>query len=206
MKVFLDMDGVLVDFVGGLHRALGMDYSHVAYPYPRAKYEMFGEVCSRSGGNISMDQLLATCDPAEFWANLQWNTTGREIASAISSVVPWDDVVICTKPMPRPEAWAGKIQWLNKHLPQAKNITIMSAPKHLFAKPGHILIDDKDSNVESFREHGGSGFLIPQPWNSAHEKFLDNYVPKLKEDLTMLRDAEQFCQRPFTSILRALGC
>ena len=208
IKVFLDMDGVIADFVGGLHRALGIDYDKSRYPYPVTKYDIFEDVCARSNGRVSMDNLYSSCDSAEFWAELEWDPMGKEIAKVINEVFPHDydeRICICTSPMANPDAWKGKIVWLNKNLPRIKHIAIMTAPKCLLAKPGHVLIDDKDSNIEQFRKHGGAGFLVPQPWNSAREEYGTNYLPKLKEFLENQVRRQRIATDPCKYILESLG-
>ena len=184
-KVFLDMDGVLVDFIGGLHRALGVSYDPNKYPYPVSKYEMFEDLCYRTEGRVSMDNLYRACDPAEFWSNLEWDPMGKAIRTAILvEMGSWNNVVICTSPMATPDAWKGKVEWLNRNIPEVKNISITTAPKHLYAKAGHVLIDDKDSNVAQFKEHGGAAFLVPQPWNNDRELYNTDYIPRLRKFLS----------------------
>ena len=119
IKVFLDMDGVVVDFVGGLHRALGVEYNHKDYPYEASKYDMFEDLCARTNGKVSMDNLYSACDNAAFWSGLDWDPMGEDICDTIAEVTKdWkNSVCICTSPMPKPDAWAGKVAWLNKHLP-----------------------------------------------------------------------------------------
>lgn len=205
-KVFLDMDGVLVDFVGGLHKALGVAYDPKSYPYEASKYDMFEDLCAKTNGQVSMDNLYRACDAVEFWSELDWDPAGQEILETIMSVFDWRDVCICTSPMSNPDAWKGKVIWLNRHLPEAKHITIMTAPKHLLAKPGHILIDDKDTNITNFKKYGGDGFLIPQPWNKGRDKVNTNYIPELREFLLKQRDAVSFFENPCKSIWQAFGC
>ena len=207
IKVFLDMDGVCVDFIGGLHRALGIEYKALEYPYEASKYEMFEELCARTNGRVSMDNLYRACDSSGFWASLEWDPMGKEICDTIAAVtLDWKhSVCICTSPMANPDAWAGKVQWLKKHMPDVKDIAIMTAPKCLLAKPGAVLIDDKDSNVEQFRKAGGAAFLIPQPWNSARADYGVNYIPELKEFLRNQIRKDNFSKKPFKSILESLG-
>ncbi len=46
---------------------------------------------------------------------------------------------------------------------------VMTARKHLLAKPGTILIDDYEANVMAFQKDGGKAVLFPQIWNANHE-------------------------------------
>lgn len=207
-KVFLDMDGVLVDFVGGLHTALGVDYDPKNYPYEASKYDMFEDLCAKTNGRVSMDNLYRACDSREFWANLKWDPMGKEILDSIAKVYDMDydkKICICTSPMANPDAWAGKVEWLNKNLGWCKHIAIMTAPKHLLAKPGAVLIDDKDSNVEQFQKHGGAAFLVPQPWNTARGLVGTDYTSDIKTLLKLERKKDEFNTNPCKFILEGLG-
>ena len=206
LKVFLDMDGVLVDFVGGLHRALGVSFDPKNYPYPASKYDMFEDLCARSDGKVNMSNLYRACDAAEFWANLEWDPVGNQILATIADVLgDMKDVIICTSPMTNPDAWKGKIQWLNKNAPEIKNISITTASKHLYAKPGHVLIDDKDSNIDQFVEHGGAGFLVPQPWNSARDNYDMDYVWDLEGFLYQQIEESEMSSCSPKRLFKALG-
>jgi 5'(3')-deoxyribonucleotidase len=208
IKCYLDLDGCIVDFVGGLHKALGVEYSPDKYPYESGKYDMFEDLCARTGNKTNLDLLYKTCHTAEFWANLEWDSMGKQIINTIGEVFPdWHDrVCICTSPMANPDAWKGKVQWLNTYLPWVKHIAIMTAPKHLLAKPGAILVDDKDSNVTEFRENGGAAWLCPQPWNSARGKFGTNYLPELKNFLECQKNKDIFLNNPLKLFGDIFGC
>lgn len=52
--------------------------------------------------------------------------------------------------------------------------------KDLYAKPGQILIDDADHNVEAFRSADGEAILVPRPWNKGHGR---NPVVEVREEL-----------------------
>lgn len=205
IKVFLDMDGVICDFMGALHKELGVEYDPNRYPYAVSKYDIFEDLCARSDGRVSMDNLYRACDKSSFWSEMAWEKTGKSILSTIFEVVKPEAVTICTSPMANPDAWAGKVSWLNKNLPAIKNITITTAPKHHMAKSGHVLIDDKDSNVEKFVAAGGAAFLVPQPWNKQKDLFATNYIPKLKGflDDQMLKD--EFFNNPVKLVMRVLS-
>lgn len=163
------MDGVLVDFIGGVHRALDLPWDPANYRYTPGVYDCFEEIVRGNPDKLkSVAPIYKTTDLRDFWANLAWETYGKkylEVAKRFK--VP---IYTCTKPMMRPEAWAGKVDWLQKHI-RSNDIAgtiITSGPKHMLAKPGVVLIDDKDGNVDEFRAAGGQAYLIPQPWNSCH--------------------------------------
>ena len=85
--------------------------------------------------------------------------------------------------MPHIESPTGKWAWIRDNLPiYLKRTIITQAPKHLLARPDTLLIDDKDENVDGFREAGGKALLIPRPWNRAHLQ-ADRTVEVVKEFL-----------------------
>ena len=168
--VFLDMDGVLVDFVGGLHRGLGLHYNCELYPYKAGQYDMFPSAVAATKGRHTLDSLHRLCYTAPFWANMKWDRRGREILATIEKHT--DQVYLASYPMDHPEAWAGKLWWVGENMPAYKTkLLLMTAHKHILARPDAVIIDDRDDNVDKFISAGGKGYLIPQPWNSKHEIF-----------------------------------
>jgi 5'(3')-deoxyribonucleotidase len=168
--VFLDMDGVLVDFVGGLHRALGLYYNQELYPYKAGCYDMFPAAVAASRGRHTMDSLHRACYSAPFWARMKWDRRGREILGICEACST--DVYLASYPMDHPEAWAGKLWWINENMPAYKTrVMLMTVHKQILARPNTILIDDRDDNVDKFIAAGGEAYLIPQPWNSKYEIF-----------------------------------
>jgi hypothetical protein len=154
-KVFLDLDGVLVNFVGGL-----FDAFHLPEQAP-AEYEFFGseifppvfwevnERCTR-----------------EFWENLEWTEDGRQILALVEGFFPAEDVYLLSTPMPNRESWTGKYEWVLKNMPTYRErLIIMRNCKSVLAAPNHLLVDDKEQNIEQFVEAGGRGILVPRSWN-----------------------------------------
>ena len=155
MKIYLDMDGVMVDFFTGVNEIFNI-------PKPPHKYNWFEDY------NVSREQLNVVCG-ARFFSNLDWMSDGREIEEAVRCTFGSENVYLVTLPMPNSESWMGKVEWVNKHLSlYHKQLIISTAPKSLLAGPDTLLIDDKDQNIEEFRAAGGQGILVPRPWNELH--------------------------------------
>ena len=165
--VCMDLDGVLVDFVGGLHRALGLNYDVADYPYPAGKYEMFPDAIAATRGRHTLDSLTQACHTSSFWENLLWDPLGKQLLSIVEKYS--DNIYLVSYPMNHTEAWVGKLRWIAKNLPSYQNrVILMTAHKKLLANPRAIIIDDRDDNVDKFVDAGGAGFLVPQMWNSKH--------------------------------------
>ena len=157
--IFLDMDGVITDFVGGVCRALGK-----AYPYPD---ETRDYTFWHTWPDISTKDVSAICNQ-EFWHNLEWMSDGRDTLRSIMDTLGLEKIYLFTQPMPNLESSTGKMMWINDNLPIYLSRTIiitLDVPKSFLARPDALLIDDKDENIEEFRAVKGNGILVPRPWN-----------------------------------------
>jgi 5'(3')-deoxyribonucleotidase len=160
MKILLDMDGVLVDFLGGWCKY--NEYECPTYNDAKDRWDLAGVL------GITPAGLWAGCSSREFWAELEWTQDGMGILNAAEDAVGQDNVYLFTTPTPSPQSWAGKADWILRQLPQYKNRLLMGGNKQLCARPDQLLIDDADHNVEKFRAAGGPAILVPRQWNSLH--------------------------------------
>ena len=166
--VFLDMDGVLVNFLSGLHKALGVPYSYENYSYEKGKWNMLTDIKLHDGTPVTFEECNDCCT-FEFWQHLEWMRDGHEILRMITKKFDTKNIYLLTTPMPNPQSSTGKVLWLRYNLPvYLKHAIITQAPKHLLARSDTLLIDDKDENVDGFCEAGGKALLVPRPWNRAH--------------------------------------
>lgn len=158
--VYLDMDGVLADFHKGVHNVFDRLYNYLsAYRYDF--WEDWEEPISRN-------EVNSICNK-DFWKNLEWMHDGHDILREVTKYFKIKQIYLLTAPMPNVESATGKWMWVQNHLFEYYKQTIITqAPKYLFAKPGTLLIDDKDSNVEEFVAAGGDAILVPRPWNKLH--------------------------------------
>lgn len=157
--IFLDMDGVLADFVGGVCRAFDRNNP---YPEETRDYSFW-----HAWPGIDFKHVNAICNQA-FWHKLDWMYDGRDTLRAIVETVGLEKVYLSTMPMPNLETPTGKMMWIHDNLPIYLDRTIISTrnvPKSFLAKPGALLIDDKDENIVEFIAAGGQGILVPRPWN-----------------------------------------
>jgi len=185
--VFLDVDDVLADFMKGLHKALNISYDYFNYPYEKGNWDILGyQIKSNDDSLITFDQCNDVCT-FDFWQYLLWMHDGRDILRAIMDTVGLEKVYLLTAPMPNIESPTGKWLWVSDNLPiYLKRTIITQAPKHLLARPNMLLIDDKDQNVDEFREAGGRALLVPRPWNRLHQQAdrTSQYVKEFLERIT----------------------
>jgi hypothetical protein len=157
--IFLDMDGVLANFIAGASQLHGRE--GILDSWPRGVWDaptVFG---------LSSSQFWRKIDAAgaDFWAELEAYPWLPELLETLRWFGP---VTILSSPSLGVECPSGKLRWLRQHVHPDFRDHLFGHQKHLCAKPGHVLIDDFDTNVTRFREHGGDAVLFPQPWNSRH--------------------------------------
>jgi 5'(3')-deoxyribonucleotidase len=163
MKVFVDMDGVLVDFHRPAMDKHGIKYD--IYP-PQAGWDIV-EACNiiQPGSNMTGNKFWRAFDE-DFWATLPKTNHCDALLRTVESYVGQDNVCLLTSGM-WPEAAAGKTKWVNNNLPRRyKTQLLIGYSKYFVASSDSLLIDDRDLNVEDFRAHGGSAILVPRPWNT----------------------------------------
>jgi len=152
--VFLDMDGVIVDFDGGVHKKYGIEpEEHRTFDYDYNR--MFG--CSEQEFWSSLDH--------DFWVNLEFTAWAKQLLEVLEPYKP------CLLTSPARGQASAKQDWIQKNLPEyfRQGRYLIGPGKRYCAKPNAILIDDYDKNIEQFTKAGGWGVLFPAPWNSLHK-------------------------------------
>lgn len=171
---FIDMDGVLADFLGDAFRL----HNH-SNPYNSG---LVGEVDLVTYlGLRDRDQFFKDMD-FEFWANLPTTAYCHDIISAIYSKIDRRDTAILSSPAKHPNCIAGKLEWINRHVPFYSNRYVFAHNKYFCAGEHKMLIDDFERNVVEFIEAGGEAFLLPTLWNSRYAE-VNDAIPLLTEFL-----------------------
>jgi len=163
-KVFLDLDGVLVDFMGGVHKWYGLPYSYEDYPYEINKWDCLPPKSFKRSANEFWCDL-----PPNLWANLDWTLDGKEILKEIEKFVPKEQICLFTS-RSMPQSAFGAVAWVATNLPQYRKRLLIGDKKEFCAHENSLLIDDANHNVDAFIKEGGRTILIPRKWNRAHEK------------------------------------
>lgn len=146
-QIFLDIDGVLADFVGGAIERFQLPVKP---------------------DDVTWDFLPSECwahMDADFWAGLNPLPDCHKIVERLDVSKTW---LLTSLPQTnRQAAGEGKYKWVEKHLPQFQHrLLFCVSRKSLWAHGAALLIDDHDANVNQFREAGGHAVLVPRPWNS----------------------------------------
>lgn len=160
MHVFLDLDGVLVDFFGAALRTHGRP--ELIDSYPAEQYEIH-EVLS-----ISKTQFWKPMSDAVWWTDLAPYPWFDELLAIVRRMPRSGGFSVATSPSHAPGSAAGKVQWMQKHFGREFRDYMIGPQKHRLAQPGAVLIDDNDENIAKFTESGGQAILFPQPWNAMH--------------------------------------
>ena len=136
--IFLDMDGVLVDFDKQFKELTGM--------MPR-------EFEAQNG----IEKFWETIDGAGvgFWRGMKWMPGGEELYNRASQFKHY----LLSSPSRSEVSKIGKRLWRKDKTPNTKLYLARSYNKRKFAAPNHILIDDRESNIQQWRDAGGIGIL-----------------------------------------------
>ena len=146
-RVYLDVDGVICDFVGGMCKKYGKD--------PRLVREWDGllTVCG-----ITFEEMQKDISDYQFIAGLDeypW-----DLSAALCERYCWFHFATAVDT-------GGRIRWIvSNGYSYNETKDILDAAKHKYAKPGYLLIDDNEENIKKWEEAGGIGVLFPAPWNS----------------------------------------
>jgi len=137
-KIFLDMDGVLVDFDQQFKDITGM--------YPK-EFEL----------NHTIGEFWKAIDKSGvgFWRGMKWMPGGESLYKRASQ----HDHALLSSPSRSETSKIGKRLWRRDKTPNTKLILSLSHLKKNYAAPNHILIDDRESNIQQWRDAGGIGIL-----------------------------------------------
>lgn len=165
--IFLDMDGVLVDFAGGALQAHNkeLDYENISWGF----YEQVGLTEAEFWKPLGYD----------FWRTLSWTMEGKLLLTALEQLVGEENVILLTSPCETPGCIDGKMAWIKREMPSYTRRFLIGPPKYALAAPGKVLVDDYPGNINKYVKAGGHGVLVPRPWND-----LNNLAHKTGFDVT----------------------
>jgi 5'(3')-deoxyribonucleotidase len=166
MTVYLDMDGVIADFFGGIETKFEVDH----WKSIQDKEIAFASLANTNFFN-TLDRFDVSDDIVEFVKLISNNDWG-----------------ICSSPMRGDTMNSAywKRVWLNRmeYVPPLIENMIFTSNKHKYAIneltfKSNILIDDKPQNIERWERAGGIGIR----YQANEDDFSEYLVPTLKEAL-----------------------
>ena len=143
--IYLDMDGVVADFDLAVQTILGRD-SRVDQRYPESEWNKL-----RAHQRIYRD--LKLCAEANILVNgVQALAKEHGLRVLFLTAVPKDNDF--------PWAFTDKIEWARRYFP---DIPVWFGPystdKQIRSCPDDVLIDDRVSNIDEWRDQGGYAIL-----------------------------------------------
>lgn len=170
--IYLDLDGVLVDFVSGALKEIGV----TEYSIPQNEYN----IENWGGVNISTEDFWLAIDKTNehFWANLEKFSWADDLVELCQD---FGEVFFLSSPSRNPYCVAGKMLWIQKHYPKLVRNVILTGKKHHCSAKGRVLIDDSPHKVTPFLKYGGEGILFPAAYNLVGE--VDDVIDYIEKKL-----------------------
>lgn len=145
-EIYCDMDGVLVDIVGGLANLYGI------------------KNLSNRNFDSYIDPLKPRIDKEHphLFAELPWHRDGKKLWAYISKHNP--NILSAHTTSWQPSSKNDKIKWIQKNLlplPSKSHILLRHQKKDYATTNGipNILIDDWRKNITEWKAHGGIGIF-----------------------------------------------
>ena len=212
-RILIDLDDVLANFVGGACQEFGLTREDVEAVWELSKWDIVPPLskvlCEKNNQPLelmSQSDFWNKLDKNEkFWINLQPLPWFNDIIRVVESFT--DDWHIVTSPSWCQSSYSGKVKWIKERFGNKFSRFCITPHKELFAQPGVVLIDDRDSNVENFtystetiddgkgnkiivkQATGGKGIVFPRIHNSQHEHRNDQvkYIVSVLESWIQMR-------------------
>ena len=176
-QVFSDMDGVLVNFEGGVLEYMNERFQELRHQPDHPDYKLARSAAKELGGwdgvinkwhiarsdqesslprNYRVRDFMYRLveDDVDLWANLGWERGGKELWDYIKDI---PGLEILSAPMAEGSK-IGKRMWVERELgvPVEKvNLADSKKPYGVWNGKQGLLIDDRDKYVNEFREGGG---------------------------------------------------
>ena len=136
--IYLDMDGVIVDFDKQFEDAFDMPPREFEKAFGA---EMFWKKIEERG--------------VGFWRGMDWMPGGQELYNRVSQYNHY----LLSSPSRSDTSKIGKHMWKKDNTPNTKLILARSYNKKNYADKSNILIDDREDNIQQWRDAGGIGIL-----------------------------------------------
>lgn len=139
-RIFVDMDGVLADFVQGVQGPKYLNGPLTDHLYDDNKIEL-----SNKG----------------LFKDLPLMPGMKDLINAVKDTGVYWEILTCTGELNRKKVAQDKTIWIREHVDPGVVITctFKGEQKAAYAKPGSILIDDRPRNIKAWTDAGGIGIL-----------------------------------------------
>jgi hypothetical protein len=194
-NVYVDMDGVLCDFVHDfllLHRRTDL-FGKLKIPDLAESLELTVE--------STWAPIIAA--GKEFWEWLPIYPWAQDLLDFAGTL---GEVTILTRPLNGMgqasnravgQSTEGKLAWLWRELKIRATDVILTSKKHCLACPGSLLIDDDERYYDAFTAAGGRMLVMPQSYNSYYAEQHDR-IHSIEKQYLALKDTK--CISPFADM------
>jgi len=148
-KIYVDMDGVLVNFLKGIEKKLG-------HPHSETRYQKDSAYRKRFWSTI----MKYSKDGHEFWFELEPMDDMRELWNYVKKYDP--EILTATGTSTKKNAGEQKRKWIKKHLGSGVKVNVTehgSQKGPEFGGENKILIDDQQKSIKPWKAAGGVGIL-----------------------------------------------
>lgn len=164
MRILVDMDEVLADFVGGVARAFSIPLSEIEQHWEAGCFDIIQPLNKALPASLSEGEFWSRLEWPGFWGGLDRLPWATRLIKAIGEIT--DNYFVVTSPSRGRYCMWEKQDWLNRFFGVAWWDRMIPTPhKAEFAEPNTVLIDDRESTIDAFRKRGGSGILFPRHHN-----------------------------------------
>lgn len=193
MRILLDLDEVLADFVGGICSMYDVPKDILLSHWEEGKWDIIPPldkwIQSRgfSEGMVNEQVFWRRLNNhTRFWTDLQPLPWMREMLDLARSY--GDNWRIVSTPSRCQSSWTGKGIWCMGKLGNVEGLyrLRLTYDKTEFARSDAVLIDDQESTVEKFVLAGGKGIVFPAYHNNLSQ-YRHDPVKYVKEQLEKLR-------------------
>lgn len=166
-RILLDLDDVLNKFTPYALRHVGCPINSYEQFPAHVGFDMVAAANVLLPGRNFIYDTFWKLITRDVWASVPVSDEAELILNMAESMVGRSNVCILTSPTKDPECLAGKLEWIQAHMPSWLHRQYLIGPcKQFCAAPDALLIDDAVHNVVAFESMGGKAMLIPRPWNS----------------------------------------
>ncbi len=158
---FLDMDGVICDFVGSTCKAHGLES-----PYGNVNCHGIFEMEQCWG--MTEEKFWEPLATREFWEFMPKTPEADQIVNFLLQQFGAENICVLTNPSAYDGCIGAKKAWIKREYPEFEKQMLFGASKQFLARPGAYLVDDRDKNIVGFNEFGGHGITVPRAWNARH--------------------------------------
>lgn len=167
-QIFLDVDDVCNIFTMYALRLVGCPVSLSDHEYPvQFPWNIVGAANHLHPTRKFTETEFWDSISADDWAKAPKSPEYTWLLGRCVQLVGRGNVCFLTSTTKSPAHAAGKLDWIQRNSPSWMHRDyLIGPPKEKVARPGCLLIDDREKNVMQWRKKGGEAILVPRAWNN----------------------------------------